>query len=50
MRTKLTGLIGIVALAVVFGTGAVVHHSEADGAGRGVQILATNEGPGSGHQ
>ncbi|MFG2285866.1 hypothetical protein ACGFOU_07340 [Streptomyces sp. NPDC048595] len=50
MRSKLSGLIGIVALAVVFGTGVMVHHPEAGGAGNGVRVLATNEGPGSGHQ
>ncbi|MFF5478925.1 hypothetical protein ACFY5C_16490 [Streptomyces sp. NPDC012935] len=46
MRGKLTGLIGILAMAVVLGTGVMVHHSETDGVGKGVHILATNEGPG----
>ncbi|MGG7573263.1 hypothetical protein [Streptomyces sirii] len=50
MRSKLAGLIGIVALAVAFGAGVMVHNPEADGIGKGVHILATNEGPGSGHQ
>jgi hypothetical protein len=50
MRSKLAGLIGLVALAVAFGTGVTVHTFEADGAGKGVHILATNEGPGSGQR
>ncbi|MFG2139505.1 hypothetical protein [Streptomyces sp. NPDC048650] len=53
MRSKptgLTALIGIVAMAVAFGTGVMVHNSEADGAGMGVHILATNEGPGFSHR
>ncbi|MFE0187365.1 hypothetical protein [Streptomyces sp. NPDC059008] len=50
MRSKLTGLIGVVALAVAVGSGVTVHHVEADGTGKGVRILATNEGPGVSHQ
>ncbi|MGW0204475.1 hypothetical protein ACWDZ8_01155 [Streptomyces sp. NPDC003233] len=46
MRSKLVGLIGIVALAVAFATGVGVHDSEAGMAGKSVRILATNEGPG----
>lgn len=47
MRRKLNGLIGIVALAVALGTGVIVHNLDADGIGKGVRILATNEGPGT---
>ncbi|MQY36003.1 hypothetical protein SRB17_39990 [Streptomyces sp. RB17] len=50
MRSKLVGLIGIVALAVAVGTGVAVHDSEAATAGKSVRILATNEGPGSSSQ
>ncbi|MFI9358455.1 hypothetical protein [Streptomyces lydicus] len=50
MRNKLAGLIGIIALTVAFGSGVVVHNLEADGAGKGVHVLATNEGPGASHQ
>ncbi|MBL1082147.1 hypothetical protein JK359_09155 [Streptomyces actinomycinicus] len=49
MRSKLAGLIGIVALAIAFGTGVAVHNLGADGPGKGVHTLATNEGPGFSH-
>jgi hypothetical protein len=45
MRSKLTRLVGIVALAVAFGAGVMVHDLGGDASGR-VLKLATNEGPG----
>ncbi|MEU5084307.1 MULTISPECIES: hypothetical protein [Streptomyces] len=47
MGSRFAGLIGIVTLAVVFGTAVAVHDSEAATAGKSVRILATNEGPGT---
>lgn len=47
MRGKLNGLVGIVALAVALGTGVMVNNLETDEVGKGVHILATNEGPGT---
>ncbi|MFI5984725.1 hypothetical protein ACIBEA_28100 [Streptomyces sp. NPDC051555] len=45
MRSVLTGLAGIVALAVIFGTGATGPGDEV--MGRNVYLTANNEGPGT---